>query len=163
MHAETRALAAHVGLRAGDESRAREDFTRAVEAWRSDPHDARFLSGDIVALATRFGGAEELVSGLGGRRIHNAWEEAALAIARADYRGAASIYATMGEQPAEAAARFDGSRALVDQGRIPEGLEMLEQSLRFWRRVDGRYYIDEAERLRTKALASRAAGDVVNR
>jgi Tetratricopeptide repeat len=113
-------------------------------------------------MAIQLGEAEELVSELEHRRIPNAWREGAIAIARGDYEGAASIYGIMGERPAEAAARFNAARVLLDQGQLRDGLKMLEQSLLFWRRVDGRYYVSAAERLRVRALGNPAAGDVVN-
>jgi class 3 adenylate cyclase/tetratricopeptide (TPR) repeat protein len=163
MFAEAHALAGEVALRAGNEIGAREHYARAVAAWRSHPQEGMFMIGHIVSLAVRLGGAEGLVSELERRRIPNAWREAAIAIARGDHQGAASIYATMGERPAEAAARFDAARALVDQGRIPDGMEMLEGSLWFWRRVDGRYYLKAADRLITRTVGSDEAGDVVNR
>jgi hypothetical protein len=67
----------------------------------------------------------------------------------------------MGERPAEAADRFHAARTLVDVGRIPDGLEMLEGSLRFRRRVGGRY-IKAAERLMMRTVGSDETGDVVN-
>ena len=85
-------------------------------------------------------------------RAFPTWSEAAFAIRRGDYLDAASIYGAMGERPAEAEARFESARVLIDHGQVSEGLEMLDQSLRFWRQVDGRYYIKAADGLRTRAL-----------
>jgi len=102
---------------------------------------------DLPWVFRTLGRNEELLAALERTRVRTPWIDAVAGIARADFAGAADIYANMGVRPYEAFARLRAAEQLVREGRRVEADVQLAQALAFWRSVGATRYIREGEAL----------------
>jgi hypothetical protein len=115
--------------------------------WLSDPLGCGWMLRELMPLLPLLGRTKNVVSTLHGKQLRSGWHEAALAIAEGDFQRAAVIYERAGSRPAEAEARLDAARSLIDQGKLEEGETELNRSLAFWRSVGATAEIARAEPL----------------
>jgi class 3 adenylate cyclase/tetratricopeptide (TPR) repeat protein len=102
---------------------------------------------DLPWILRALGRSEELLAALEGTTVRTPWIDAVAWIARADFVGAAEIYADMGTRPYEAFARLRAAERLVDEGHRAEADEQLHRALAFWRSVGATSYIRQGEAL----------------
>ena len=105
---------------------------------------------DIAAVLGALGRGPELMAITAKARHETRWLVAATAFVSGDYLRAAEVYAEAGSMPDEAFARLRAAEALIAEGRRPEGDEQLERALAFYRSVDAKAYLAEAETLLAK-------------
>ena len=79
------------------------------------------------------------------------------ALARGSYLTAADIYTKMGTRPNEAFARLRAAEQLSAAGRREEADQQLQPALAFWRSVDAKHFVREAEALSRNGVANDAA------
>jgi class 3 adenylate cyclase/predicted ATPase len=102
---------------------------------------------DLPWVLRALGRNEELLAALERIRLRTPWIDAVAGIARADFVGAADVYAGMGARPYEAFARLRAAEQLVGEGRRAEADDQLGRALAFWRSVGAALYIREGEAL----------------
>jgi tetratricopeptide (TPR) repeat protein len=92
------------------------------------------------------GRADELSEAL-RPKLHSRWSQAALAVAKGDFRGAADICGDMGTKADEAYARLRAAEALLADGLPVEAEDQLERAVAFYRSVGATRYLQQAEAL----------------
>ena len=102
---------------------------------------------DLPWVLRALGRNEELLAALERIEVRTPWIDAVAGIARADFVGAADIYADMGALPHEAFVRLRAAEQLVRDGRRVEADVQLARALAFWRSVGATGYIREGEAL----------------
>jgi tetratricopeptide (TPR) repeat protein len=101
-------------------------------------HTARALNrGDELSAAT-------------ARAQPTPWLDAANAIAKGAYAGAAETLARIGSRPDEAVARLRAAEQLLAEGERSEADGQLGPALELWRRVDATSYLQEANAVRSR-------------
>jgi class 3 adenylate cyclase/tetratricopeptide (TPR) repeat protein len=123
-----------------------DELLAAKVADRPTPHQVS-PEFDLVWVLVAFGREAEFLAAAKQATFPTSWLEAATAIARGDYMGAAEIYARMANPPNEAYARLRAAERLIEEGRRAEADEQLHRALAFWRSVGATRYIREGEAL----------------
>ncbi len=132
------AMAAFLFTSVGNEQRADETVTEALESLRP-LHHLGFAVMEAPALAwaaLALGRESELVEVLEREPFKSPWLRAALAVASRDLRGAADIFGGMGVKSHEAFFR-------LQTGAEPD----VRAALEFYRRVGATHYVREGEAL----------------
>jgi class 3 adenylate cyclase/tetratricopeptide (TPR) repeat protein len=134
---------------AGRADEARPLMGEAMELARATPSIAQSL-GIIVTEAPRLGLVEDVVQII-ELAPDGPWKEAALAEARGDGVRAAGLYHDMGALAVEADVRFGAAEALLEDGRVEEGLAELEKALAFYRTVRATFFLERGAALLAEA------------
>ena len=119
--------------------------------WRDRPrtvlHSHLQSFGDAADVLYVVGRGTELEALGAAARVQTRWIAAASAHVRGDFQQAAAIYAQTGSLPDEAYARLRAAGALIQDGRRAEGDRELQRALAFYRSVDAKAYLRDAEGL----------------
>jgi len=102
---------------------------------------------DLAWVLAALGRSEDLIEATDRAAARTLYVDAAAALARGNYLAAADIYAGMGTLPSEAFARLRAAEQLSAAGRGQEADQQLQPALAFWRSVDAKHFIREAEAL----------------
>jgi hypothetical protein len=87
----------------------------------------------------------ELKEVLGRATPRTRWYDAASAYLERDFAAAADVYAAIGSQPDEAAARLEAAKRSLAGGDAVAGESQLTRALAFYRRVGAHAYVRNAE------------------
>ena len=102
---------------------------------------------DLAWVAADLGRSGDLIEATEHATARTLHVEAAEALARGSYLAAADIYGRMGSLPNEALARLRAAAQLSAAGRREEADRQLQPALAFWRSVDAKHFVREAEAL----------------
>jgi len=135
-----------------EQGRARdaESLTDELLALRPADHAiAHHISPlfDLAWVAADLGRSGDLIEATEHATARTLHVEAAEALARGSYLAAADIYGRMGSLPNEALARLRAAAQLSAAGRREEADRQLQPALAFWRSVDAKHFVREAEAL----------------
>ena len=140
------AVAALEQGRAHDAESFADELLALKPADHAIPHHVSPLF-DLAWAMAGLGRSEDLLEATkraGARTLH---VDAAEALARGSYLAAADIYAKMGSLPNEAYTRLQAATQLSEFGQRQEADQQLQLALAFWRSVDAKRYVREAEAL----------------
>jgi len=143
----TLGMAAHIFHSVGEERRAAEIATDAIERLRGMSQLA-FAGVELQYLtwvASAFGRASEVSEFAERDPVDSAWLRAVRALAAGDLREAAEIYDEMGAFSAAAFYHLCAAEQLVAEGRRAEADEQLRPALAFYRGVGATRYLREGE------------------
>jgi class 3 adenylate cyclase/tetratricopeptide (TPR) repeat protein len=107
---------------------------------------------DLALALDAIGQSDELVRAAGSVALSTRWLDAVVCFATGDFHAAAEHFAQIGSQPDEALARLHAAKALLHAHRDHEARGELERALAFYRRVDARTCVREAESLTGSAV-----------
>ena len=102
---------------------------------------------DMANVTSALGRGAELIAVSRSATMQTPWIEAATAFVSGDFERAAEIYARAGSLPDEAFARLKAAEALLAAGRPADGDRELQHALAFYRSVDAKAFLREAEAL----------------
>ena len=140
------AVAALEQGRAHDAERFADELLALKPADHAIPHHVSPLF-DLAWAMAGLGRSEDLLEATkraGARTLH---VDAVEALARGSYLAAADIYAKMGSLPNEAYTRLRAATQLSESGQRQEADQQLQLALVFWRSVDAKRYVRQAEAL----------------
>ncbi len=129
-----------------DERDGAELLEELLEALRERIGLRSFYWGHLATAALELGRSDDFVA-LARTAPASPWIEAASALARRDFLGAAEVLGAIGARAPEAAARLRGAEERFAAGAQAEGEAQLERALAFWRSVGASGYLDEARAL----------------
>jgi predicted ATPase/class 3 adenylate cyclase len=122
-----------------------------LSAWRTKPntilHSHLQSFADVAAALVALGRGPELADIGSQANVQTPWIAAATAFVRGDFQTAAEIYARTGSLPDAAYARLRAAEALIREGRRAEGDAELKPALAFYRSVDAKAYLRDADTL----------------
>jgi tetratricopeptide (TPR) repeat protein len=126
----------------------------AMELARANPTIAHYLgqAGDVLRKLDVAAAALEIIA----LAPDSPWKDAALAEASGEYARAAEIYRSMPAPTLEAEVRFGAGEALLEDGRVDEGLAELEKALAFYRPVRATFFVERGEALLAGAQSESA-------
>jgi len=107
----------------------------------------------IIETLVQLGRREDFLAALTSLPAATPWTDAARHWLAHNFEAAAAIYASIGFRAGEAYARLRAGERLSAKGNSAEASEQLEQALAFYRSVDARKYVSEAEALLRPARA----------
>jgi class 3 adenylate cyclase/tetratricopeptide (TPR) repeat protein len=122
--------------------------------WRSnvDTYPVSSWAVDLALALDSISQDSELVQTAASVALRTRWLEAVVCFARGDFHAAAEWFARIGSQPDEALARLRAAKSLLDAQRDQEAQSELDRALLFYRRVDARTFVREAESLTGTAV-----------
>jgi class 3 adenylate cyclase/tetratricopeptide (TPR) repeat protein len=132
--------------RADDAERLADELLALRPADTAIPHHVSPLF-DLAWVMSGLGRSEDLVEATERSTARTLHVDAAEALARGSYLAAADIYVRMGTLPNEAFARLRAAEQLSAAGRREEADQQLQPALAFWRSVDAKHFVREAEAL----------------
>jgi hypothetical protein len=142
------AMAAAIFLSVGNETRAGETLTEAIESLRRLRHLGFAVMEPYLGwVAVSLGREAELLAELERESFESPWLRVALAAAARDFRAAADILGGIGIVAHEAFYRLRAAEQFVADGRRAEADEQLRPALAFYRSVGATRYVREGEAL----------------
>jgi hypothetical protein len=129
----------------GRDDEARAIVSEGLEIARAFPSVAQLL-GIIAGEAAKLGVASDVVE-LVRLAPESPWREAAVAEASGERVRAADVYRGMGAPAIEADVRLGAAAALLEEGRVAEGLDELDKSLAFYRSVRATFFVEPVRSL----------------
>jgi class 3 adenylate cyclase/tetratricopeptide (TPR) repeat protein len=135
-----------------EQGRARDAESLADELLALNPADTAIPHHvgplfDLAWVLAGLGRSEDLIEATDRASARTLFVDAAAALARGSYLAAADIYVQMGSLPNEAFARLRAAAQLSEAGRRHEADQQLQPALAFWRSVDAKRFVREAEAL----------------
>jgi tetratricopeptide (TPR) repeat protein len=122
--------------------------------WRSSvaTYPVSSWAVDLALALDSIGQGDELVQAAGSVMLRTRWLDAVVCFAAGDFQAAAERFAQIGSQPDEALARLHAAKALLHTHRDQEARGERDRALAFYRRVDARTCVREAESLTGTAV-----------
>jgi tetratricopeptide (TPR) repeat protein len=141
-------MAAAIFLSVGNETRAGETLTEAIESLRRLRHLGFAVMEPYLGwVAVSLGREAELLAELERESFESPWLRVALAAAARDFRAAADVFDGVGIVAHEAFYRLRAAEQFVADGRRAEADEQLRPALAFYRSVGATRYVREGEAL----------------
>jgi class 3 adenylate cyclase len=145
------AFDARANVAAGRMEAARALVEELLSSWSGVPDTilASHLQScpDLAVALLALGRGQDFKEIAERARLRTKWIEAATAFVSGDFLRAAAIYEETGSLPDEAYARLRAADSLIQTGSHAEGEAELQRALAFYRSVDAKAYLRDAEGL----------------